>query len=128
MKTMMAEDQVHPDVIAKLWQAYGEFQARKEEPELYENYALTHESYFRDRTGNPKSTTSRCNHYPGYAGACEARNHDRKGRNPVEDRSRTVRKGQTLEHFEIIHSSSYDSPCLRRISFLHATLVSLYND
>ncbi|KAJ9103245.1 hypothetical protein QFC21_002668 [Naganishia friedmannii] len=23
MKTMMAEDQVHPDVIAKLWQAYG---------------------------------------------------------------------------------------------------------
>jgi condensin complex subunit 1 len=24
MKTMMAEDQVHPDVIAKLWQAYGE--------------------------------------------------------------------------------------------------------
>jgi hypothetical protein len=23
MKTMMAEGQVHPDVIAKLWQAYG---------------------------------------------------------------------------------------------------------
>jgi hypothetical protein len=25
MKTMMAEGQVHPDVIAKLWQAYGTF-------------------------------------------------------------------------------------------------------
>lgn len=86
MKTMMAEGQVHPDVISKLWQAYGKLAIRLLFKILIANP--------RNRSRDPTSSAARGDHHSGYVGSCETRDHDGKGRDSAQNRSWTLGQGR----------------------------------